>query len=95
MSCLNLMLPVWHLSASVCSSSHCAAQQGKNHTNGITPKLCAACYIVMSGFYIRNPNTLKEDYFISFLLWGRTTGVHTTEKQAASWGGTLSIMYNM
>jgi len=62
------MLPVWHLSASVENSSQCAAHQGQNHTVGITPKLCAACYVVTSGFYISNPDPLKEDYFVSFLL---------------------------
>jgi hypothetical protein len=37
----------------------------------------------MSGFYIRNPDPLKDYYFVSFLLWGRDNSVATTEKQAA------------
>jgi hypothetical protein len=61
------MLPVWHLSASVYNSSYCAACQGKSCTDGITPKLCAAYYVVTSGFYISNPDPLKEDYFVSLL----------------------------
>ena len=80
MSCLNLMLPVWHVSASVYSSSYCAARQGENHTDLNTPKLCGSCYVVRSGFYISNPDPLK-DYFVSFVLWGRATSVPTTDKQ--------------
>jgi hypothetical protein len=80
MSCLNLMLPVWRVSASVYNSSSCAARQGENHTDLITPKLCGSCYVVRSGFYISNPDPLK-DYFVSFLLWGRATIVPTTDKQ--------------
>lgn len=83
MSCLNLMLPVWHLFASVYNSSYCAECQGNSHTDRITPKLCVACYVVMSGFYITNRDPLKEDYFASLLLWERATSVPTTDKQVA------------
>jgi hypothetical protein len=38
-----LMLPVWHLSASVYNSSYCAACQGKIHAEQITPNLYEAC----------------------------------------------------
>jgi hypothetical protein len=71
-----------NISANVYNSSDCIACQGKNHTDSITPKLCGAYYVVKSGFYISNPDHLKEDYFI-FLLYGPATSVPTIDKQVA------------
>ncbi len=78
MSCLNLMLPVWHLSTTVYKTSYCAACQGKKHTDQITR---AANNVVRSWFYISNPDPLKVVHFVSFLLWGPATSVPTTDKQ--------------
>ena len=83
MSCLNLILPVWHISTSVYKSSYCAACQRKKNIDQITPNLCAANNVVRSWFYISNPDPLKVVHFVSFLLWGPATSVPTTDKQVA------------